>query len=379
LTFGEDLQPVKDWYNQQSHESSTVIKMMQLRTERVAPYHQFIVIQTQGERGRAYRVDRGRERDGWSFLDTMKKLGVPSRDTIAVLQPASEQPVDDLDKTSHCTIELHCSDDTTLDLSLILSICFRIHNNWASRYNLFVHNCYFFARTIINICDDKLNRESSILKSIWRRIFTTAYRLSAVPIWILACMLALTLLPLAPLRLTPGFLLGFGIGILLGPLMTLALLQILIAFAVRDMVGRVVKWERELELEDGGIQGLELERGRVPELDLESERIRALEIPRGWIQQEVQVKRQLRPTLIYISRLLLFGLATGIVPMAFLVMPSWRVASHESRRFGPGTGVVIGHLTGPYVVCAVWCYSFLDRRFRDSSRPSDADRGFRGA
>jgi hypothetical protein len=52
-------------------------------------------------------------------LDTIKSLGIPSQDTIAVLQ----QPVEELDKTSQCTIELHPSDDKTLDLWFILDIC----------------------------------------------------------------------------------------------------------------------------------------------------------------------------------------------------------------------------------------------------------------
>jgi hypothetical protein len=234
LTFSEDVKPVKDWYNRQSHQNSTLIKRMQLRTEYVAPYHQFIVVQTQGEPGCAYRLDRGREREGWSVFDTIKSLGVPSRDTIAVLQ----KPVEELDETSQCTIELHRSDDKTLDLWFILDICFRIHNNWATRYNLITHNCYFFARTIVNLCDDKLNKESSRLKRIWRRIFATAYRMSAVLIWsLLVCILALEL-PLTPLW-------EFVLGILLLPIRLLAGLQIAVAWAVQDMVAQVVKGERE--------------------------------------------------------------------------------------------------------------------------------------
>jgi hypothetical protein len=83
LTFSEDVKPVlKDWYNRQSHENSTVIKRMQLRTEYVAPYHQFIVVQTQGEPGCAYRVDRGREREGSSVFDTLPKLIRTSSESV---------------------------------------------------------------------------------------------------------------------------------------------------------------------------------------------------------------------------------------------------------------------------------------------------------
>ncbi|KAF8233391.1 hypothetical protein L208DRAFT_1458617 [Tricholoma matsutake] len=243
LIFGEDFQLVKDWCDRQSCDGSTAIKTIQLRNEYVVPFHQFIVVQTRGEFCRAYRVDRGREREGWSVFDTTKKLGVPPRDTIALLQ----EPVGELEKTSQCSMELHCSDDKAIDLFFVLSIGFRIHNTWGTRYNLLIHNCYFFARTIINTCDDRLGKESSSSKNALERVLGKLYRGLPLLLWA-SLLVSVLVLRLAHIRSFPG---EFGVGIVFGvvnALVTLlALMQVYVALAVRVVVAEVVQRERELE------------------------------------------------------------------------------------------------------------------------------------
>jgi hypothetical protein len=413
LTIGEDIQPVEDWYYQQSRETSTVIKRMQLRTESVVPYHQFIVIQTQPgdlEPGRAYRVDRGREREGWSVFDTIKRLGVPSRDTIAVLQ----QPVEELEKTSHCTIELHCSEDSnaTLDLLLILGVCFRIHNNWGTRYNLITQNCYFFAWTIVNLCDNKLNKESSRLKSIWRRIFTTAYRFSAVLIWSLGYICAVGPLPLAPLGDMPALVLGLVLGILLVPILLLALLQIFVAWAVRDLVAHAVKWERQLEQElalgglpqELALEGVpqELAPGGLPqelvlegvpqELALEGvpqesvlegvpqesvledvERLREPDIILGRIHRRAQIERQRHWKLSIRSPFLLLIFIAGLMVPSTLTFFLLLLSNQRYLRWGIALPHVIFGLLVMLVFLVVAPYFRWRSDRRLGGRPLDTD------
>jgi hypothetical protein len=241
LIFGEDFQLVKDWCNRQSRDGSTTIETIQLRSEYVVPFHQFIVVQIRGELGRAYRVDRSREREGWSVFDTIKKLGVPPRDTIALLQ----EPVGELDQTSQCSKELHCSDDKAIDLMFVLGIGFRIHNAWGTRYNLPIHNCYFFAQTIINTCDDRLGKESSRSKNALKHILGKLYRWLPLLLWasLLVSVLALRLGHIS----FPG---EFGVVIVFVVvnmlLMPLVLMQMYVALAVRVVVAEVVQREREL-------------------------------------------------------------------------------------------------------------------------------------
>jgi hypothetical protein len=48
-------------------------------------------------------------------------------------------------------VELCWGDDKTIDLLLVLNICFQIHDESGKRYKLLTHNCYFFSQTIIMI------------------------------------------------------------------------------------------------------------------------------------------------------------------------------------------------------------------------------------
>jgi hypothetical protein len=260
LIFGENFQIVGDWYNRQACDGSTSIKTIQLRSEYAVPFHQFIVVQTRGEPSRAYRVDRGREREGWSVLDTVKKLGVPPRDTIALLQ----EPVEELDKTSQRTEELRCSDhdDKTIDLFFILNVGFRIHNNWGTRYNLLAHNCYFFARTIINTCDNRLGKESSRSKHGLKHVLTTLIWWLPLLLWAALPVLVLVLQRVYVWKI-PG---ESGIGIMLGVVnmlvMQLAMMQAYVALAVRVVVAQVVQRERNLE-QGGALEAVEWEVGKL--------------------------------------------------------------------------------------------------------------------
>lgn len=144
LIFNEDYGLVTSWYNVHRGNGSTTIQKMQLRKEHAAPaYHEYILLLTRA--GNTYRVDRGR--DG-PVLDAMRDQGVPPFDTIAMLQLTSWE---ELDRTSYCVIGLRWEGAKTIDLKLVLDICFQIHNKSGKRYKLLTHNCYFFAQTIIMI------------------------------------------------------------------------------------------------------------------------------------------------------------------------------------------------------------------------------------
>jgi hypothetical protein len=116
LIFSKEYNLVTNWYNLHKSNGCTTIYTMQLRKEHLAPFHEFIMVLTQG--GHISRVDRGR--DG-PVLNTMKEQGVPPHDTIALLPlPSLKQ----LDRTSYCMVELCWGDDKTVDLLLVLDICF---------------------------------------------------------------------------------------------------------------------------------------------------------------------------------------------------------------------------------------------------------------
>jgi hypothetical protein len=150
---------------------------------------------------------------------------------------------------------LLCSDDKTIDLSFVLGICFRIHNNWGRRYDLLAFNCYFFARTIINICDDRLGKKSS------RSKYTLKHILGKLIRWLplLSCVLLLVLVLALRLAYVGGFHWDLGVGIALGVvnllIMLLAMMQVCVAVAVRVVVAQVVR--REWELEQGEILEVE--------------------------------------------------------------------------------------------------------------------------
>jgi hypothetical protein len=147
LTVNNDYGRVTNWYNFHASKGSTTIHKMQLRKEHAAPaYHEYILVFTQA--GHTYRVERSR--DG-PVLDAMKDQGVPACDTIAPLHLTSQPTLKEVDETSYSMVELHWEGDKTVDLKLVLDICFQIHNESGKRYKLLTHNCYFFAQTIIMI------------------------------------------------------------------------------------------------------------------------------------------------------------------------------------------------------------------------------------
>src|SRR3984885_10703676 len=145
LQFSLDEQRLNEWYKYHQDAGSTTIQKVQLRKEHKSPFHEFVMVFTKA--GYYYRTERGRDREG-TILDTLRENGVPPVDTIARLDLAS---LEQLDGTSYCAIELYWGYDKTIDLKLVLDICFQIHNNSGKRYKLLTHNCYFFAQTIIMI------------------------------------------------------------------------------------------------------------------------------------------------------------------------------------------------------------------------------------
>src|ERR1700733_8492804 len=145
LQFSLDEQRLNEWYKSHQDAGSTTIQKVQLRKEHKSPFHEFVMVLTKA--GYYYRMERGRDREG-TILDMMRENGVPPVDTIARLDLTS---LEQLDGTSYCAIELCWGSDKTVDLKLVLDICFQIHNNSGKRYKLLTHNCYFFAQTIIMI------------------------------------------------------------------------------------------------------------------------------------------------------------------------------------------------------------------------------------
>src|SRR3984885_14381480 len=145
LQFSLDEQRLNEWYKFHRDAGSTTIQKVQLRKEHKSPFHEFVMVLTKA--GYYYRTERGRDRDG-TILDTLRENGVPAVDTIARLDLTS---LEELDGTSYCAIELCWGSDKTIDLKLVLDICFQIHNKSGPRYKLLTHNCYFFAQTIIMI------------------------------------------------------------------------------------------------------------------------------------------------------------------------------------------------------------------------------------
>ena len=144
LYFNEDYGRVTNWYSTHKNKRNTTIQRMQLRKEHAAPaYHEYILVHTRN--GYLYRVDRSRN---GPIFETIKEQGVPPQDTIAPLQFSSLQ---ELHQKSFCVIDLQWGGIKTIDLKLILDICYQVHNESGRRYKLLTHNCYFLAQTIIMI------------------------------------------------------------------------------------------------------------------------------------------------------------------------------------------------------------------------------------
>lgn len=147
LVFSKDFGPVANWYKDHKNlKGSSSISRIQLRKDfRPPAHHEYVVIFTQS--GHAYRVDRSRDPESEELVfGAIMEDGVTPQDTIALVHSWKE-----LDKTSYCVIELQWGSDKTIDLKLILDVCYQIHNDSGNRYKLLTHNCYFFAQTILMI------------------------------------------------------------------------------------------------------------------------------------------------------------------------------------------------------------------------------------
>ena len=341
LIFSQDKELVKDWYIRQLSRGSTTIKTMQLRKEHVAPFHQFIVVQTQAC---AYRVDRGRERVRGSLPDTIRGLGVPPRDTIALIK----EPLEELDRTSRCAKELFRRDGTTLDLSFVLGICFRIHNIWGTRYDLVGRNCYFFAQTIISTCDDKLDKES---KSILRLILEKLYRLLALLLWVVLLMVVLVLrlihfwnwhkIQPTPAQVPLGFVLG-GVNMLLVMPM---LLQVRVALAVRWVVIEVVQLERELQpQQQGEVLEPDPELGQQQALRMELERVEARTQSWAWARKPARVRVLQRVLVMGVN--IMLPLVLAVAPLLLSLLPPFSAGLPSAF----GVGFLFGELV---LVCVI--------------------------
>jgi hypothetical protein len=137
---------VTDWYNVHKAKGSTAIDKIQLRKNYQHPYyHEYIVVSTRG--GYAYRIDRRPDAD--TPFDTIMKSGCTAYDTIEEVRPNA---LKELGRTSGCVVELHWRGEQTIDLLIVLYVCFAIHNDkWAKRYTLQSYNCYFLSWAIIVI------------------------------------------------------------------------------------------------------------------------------------------------------------------------------------------------------------------------------------
>lgn len=266
LIFAEDYGLVTHWYNIHKRNGPTTIHKMELRKEYAAPaYHEFILILTRA--GHTYRVDRGR--DG-PVLETMMERGVPPLDTIALLQLTSWS---DLNRTSWSVVGLRWEGDKTIDLKLILDICFQIHNGSGKRYKLLTHNCYFFAQTIIIIavrktvsCKTKLDKvlKRGMCNITWRQCWEATVGEKGV------------------YRLRRVTFLGKAVGETLGRQLGRQLAKVLeqqlgeLGSEVGTLLGRHMGWQlgRELERQLGPELRRELEWELEQQKHLESERRR---------------------------------------------------------------------------------------------------------
>ncbi|KAF9505435.1 hypothetical protein BS47DRAFT_538063 [Hydnum rufescens UP504] len=141
IQFGPDWRnnEIMEWHNS-SGPRPTKINMFQLRRERSAFKHQYVVLFLSHDC--ILRLDR--RGDEANPMDTLTPEGTDSIDTIADVTSLS-----DLDKTSEFLAELHCQ-GSNIDLLNIIKICFGIHTDTrAGRYTLQRFNCYFFAWTVL--------------------------------------------------------------------------------------------------------------------------------------------------------------------------------------------------------------------------------------
>ncbi|KAF9505437.1 hypothetical protein BS47DRAFT_1489826 [Hydnum rufescens UP504] len=141
IQFGPDWRnnEIMNWHHSLGRRA-TKINMFQLRRERSAFKHQYVVLILSDEC--ILRLDR--RGDETKPVDTLTLEGTESIDTIADVTS-----LPDLDKTSDCLAKLHCQ-GSNVDLLNIIKICFGIHRDTkAGRYTLQCFNCYFFAWTLL--------------------------------------------------------------------------------------------------------------------------------------------------------------------------------------------------------------------------------------
>ena len=143
---GLDKGPVIEWYHSHRSKGPTLIEKLQLRKDLQPPYyHECIVVFTRS--GHRYRVDRRPDAD--APFDTIMKAGCKTYDMI---QTVGSRSLTELQKTSDCVVELHWPGERTIDLLLILSVCFALSQDQQARqYTLQRYNCYFLSWTIVMI------------------------------------------------------------------------------------------------------------------------------------------------------------------------------------------------------------------------------------
>ncbi|KAJ1306366.1 hypothetical protein OPQ81_007372 [Rhizoctonia solani] len=141
LDQGDESELAK-WYRDRSNQ---VVRAMQLRREREAPYfHQFIVFEL-GDNCSLFRIDRRLRPDEDSPLSSLKDEGIPAFDTIESVVSWD----DPLFVTSDCLIAIEFKVDVYL--ALVLKVCRQIQmHSLANKYTLQRYNCYFFAQTLIS-------------------------------------------------------------------------------------------------------------------------------------------------------------------------------------------------------------------------------------
>jgi hypothetical protein len=147
IPYGQDKwSEIVDWCIKRGSKDSIAIDKMQLRKDHQQPYyHEYTIIFTRS--GHIYRVDQRPDAD--AAFDTIMKEGCTAYDTI---KEVNSTELREVEATSDCVVELQWRGDQTINIIIILSICFNIRNDkWAARYTLQHYNCYFVSWTIITI------------------------------------------------------------------------------------------------------------------------------------------------------------------------------------------------------------------------------------
>ncbi len=127
-----------DWRSKQRY---ITVRSISLRQEKVAPRHEFVLVEL--ERAH-YRIER-RAVEGANFNSILK--GCAAKDTITLVPREKVKPL--LAKTDSM-VEVSFHSDRRPDLYVILAVCDAIYkDSETNKYSLWQFNCYFFARTIL--------------------------------------------------------------------------------------------------------------------------------------------------------------------------------------------------------------------------------------